>query len=267
MIKIGNIGSLLNQVYFLTSVFIARSLKTAENKVAEILRKSTVPGSRVDEILESMRLDLFSPRGHWEQAIHAMRLHLEEVHKSGNLQDIEGTSLDQATAILELDRFGRTSDLAEAEAALLENIQSSFFTPLTRFILAVIASRQARFAEAHQRLAEAIRQMPQPVPGLLEVERINAEAELARAEGRWEETVSKYLSLVDSYQKAGNRWEWARRLIDLGDALLARDDPGDRDRAQHAYHQSLEMFTDMGAPGYVQVLQQRLGDMHLDRRS
>jgi hypothetical protein len=56
----------------------------------------------------------------------------------------------------------------------------------------------------------------------------------------------------------GYRWGWARRLIDLGDALVGRGQPGDLKRAQQVYQQSLEMFTEMGAPGYSEVLNPRL---------
>ena len=48
---------------------------------------------------------------------------------------------------------------------------------------------------------------------------------------------------------------------DLGDALVARNEPGDLERAQEAYRQSLDMFTEMGAPGYIKVLEERLEDL------
>ncbi len=53
--------------------------------------------------------------------------------------------------------------------------------------------------------------------------------------------------------------DWARQLIDLGDCLVGRALPGDREQAQGVYQQALEMFTEMGAPGYIQVLEKRLG--------
>jgi hypothetical protein len=47
----------------------------------------------------------------------------------------------------------------------------------------------------------------------------------------------------------------------MGEALIGRDLPGDRERAEQVYHQSLEMFTEMGATGYIQVLEERLGEI------
>jgi hypothetical protein len=89
--------------------------------------------------------------------------------------------------------------------------------------------------------------------------RLNAEAELARAESCWDEAVAKCKALIDIYQAGGCRWLWARQLIDQGDSLMGRDLPGDREQAKMVYQQSLEMFTEMGAPGYIQVLEERLG--------
>jgi hypothetical protein len=59
----------------------------------------------------------------------------------------------------------------------------------------------------------------------------------------------------------GYRWGWARRLIDLGDALVSRSEPGDRERAMQAYQQSLELFAEMGAPRYIDVLNERLAGL------
>jgi hypothetical protein len=44
-------------------------------------------------------------------------------------------------------------------------------------------------------------------------------------------------------------------------ALVGRNEPGDLDRARETYQQSLDMFTEMGALGYIKVLEDRLGDL------
>jgi hypothetical protein len=58
-----------------------------------------------------------------------------------------------------------------------------------------------------------------------------------------------------------HHWGLARRLIDLGDSLVGRNEPGDLERAQGIYQQSLDMFTEMGAPGYIKVLEERLREL------
>jgi len=151
------------------------------------------------------------------------------------------------------------ADIREAEASLQENIEIMQRQITSRFLLVILSSRQGRFTEAHERLAEVIKDLNQPISKGHEVCRFQAEAELARAEGRWEEAVSKCQAVINIYQPGGYRWRWARQLIDLGDTLIGRDLPGDREQAQQVYRQSLEMFTEMGAPGYIEVLEERLG--------
>lgn len=53
-----------------------------------------------------------------------------------------------------------------------------------------------------------------------------------------------------------------RQMIDLGDAYRGRGAYGDLEFVRSTYQQSLEMFTDMGAPGYIQVLEKRLADFY-----
>jgi tetratricopeptide (TPR) repeat protein len=127
--------------------------------------------------------------------------------------------------------------------------------------MVVLLSRQKRFAEAHELLADVINGLDEPRGRTNETFKFDAEAELARAEERWDEAVSIYQTIVNIYRNRGHRWFLARYLIDMGDALLGRDGPGDHEQAQEAYRHSLEMFTEMDAPGYIQVLKQRLENM------
>ena len=52
----------------------------------------------------------------------------------------------------------------------------------------------------------------------------------------------------------------------LGDAtveatLVGRNEPGDLEKARETHQKSLDMFTEMGAPGYIEVLEGRRGDI------
>jgi hypothetical protein len=66
---------------------------------------------------------------------------------------------------------------------------------------------------------------------------------------------------IQIFKNCGHRWGWAYKLIDLGDALVGRNEPGDLELARETYQHSLDMFTEMGAPGYVRVLEERLADI------
>jgi hypothetical protein len=53
----------------------------------------------------------------------------------------------------------------------------------------------------------------------------------------------------------------ACKLINLCNALFGRDEPGDLEKTPEFYKQLLHMLTEMGAPGYNKVLEERLGDL------
>ena len=86
----------------------------------------------------------------------------------------------------------------------------------------------------------------------------NLEFEIAVAEELWSEALSACYTTIEIFRKPGQYWNWARKLIDLGDVLARRNEPGDLEKARETYQQSLDMFTEMGAPGYIKVLEERL---------
>ena len=235
-------------------------LKTVGDQVTEILRSSTAPQSRVDKLLDTLCSDRLFLRGEWTQDIEYSRHRGDELRETSKYQFIANNNLDLANACLELNRFTGMADLAEAESAVRENIEIKWDYNPSRFMLVVLSSRQGRFAQARELLAEVIKDLEQPISKRCEVFRFQAEAELARAEDRWEEAITNCQALIDIYQAGSYRWAWARQLIDLGDSLMGRDLPGDREQAEQVYRQSLEMFTEMGATGYIQVLDERLGE-------
>jgi hypothetical protein len=47
----------------------------------------------------------------------------------------------------------------------------------------------------------------------------------------------------------------------LADALIHREEPGDQELARQHLQQSLDMFTEMGAPGYIKVLEERMENL------
>jgi hypothetical protein len=64
---------------------------------------------------------------------------------------------------------------------------------------------------------------------------------------------------VDRYKTEGYYWRQARFLLELGDSYAQRNNPGDSGRACETYQQSLVIITEMGATGFMRVLEERLG--------
>jgi hypothetical protein len=57
------------------------------------------------------------------------------------------------------------------------------------------------------------------------------------------------------------RWEVAQASIDRADAYLSRGEPGDRERALALLKASARDFEQMGSPGYVDRVKEKLGTL------
>jgi len=235
------------------------SINSILNQVNDILQRSPASGGQINNFLEMVNSLLNYHRGEWNQAVDYCVSTIPEYHRSGRIQDLAILNIDLADNYLEINRFKGERNLSEAEAALRETLKIfSNHIPASCKLIA-ISARSGRIAEAHERLNTVMKMLIQPIPTGIIAEKYWAVAEIALAECHWDEVVGNYESLIDIYKAGGFRWHWARHLIDLGDALVGRNQSGDRERARQVYHESLDMFTEMGAPGYVQVLEERLG--------
>jgi hypothetical protein len=259
LIRIGNSEGVLFELDNLAENLAELGhLKFIEAKLIEILRDSTAPQDRIDKYLDNIHSELPDWTGEWTLALEYNRHRRGKARETSQYQTIANRNLRIVNICLELNRFRGMADLSEAEAALRENIEIGWLTPESRILMTVIFSRMGRFADAHEYLDEVIRKLDQPIPKPIQMYLFRAEAELARAEGRWDEAAANCQALIDVYQAGVYRWKHARQLINLGDALISRGLPGDREQAQQVYRQALEMFTEMGSPGYIQVLEERL---------
>jgi tetratricopeptide (TPR) repeat protein len=258
-IHVGNIEWLFWDLKQLVAILISRGeIKTIEATLRDILSSSTTPQSRVDEFVEEVHSSLFFARGELIQALEFIRCGQQKSRKTANYNQIANWNIGLENICRDLKLFKGMDYLSEAETCLQENIKLNVFPIESRLRLVENLALQKRFTEAHEQLDEAIKNLDQPISRFIVVTRLLVEAVLASAEGRWEEAVSKRLARLDMCQVDGNRNAWAWNLIPLGDDLLSRNAPGDREQAQQIYHQSLEMFTEMGATGYIQVLEARL---------
>jgi tetratricopeptide (TPR) repeat protein len=231
------------------------NITSLESVLSEFLQASTAPEEQIRLFFENINHRLHYYRGEWTKALEYQRTSLLQLRYQKMLQDIAGMNKLLAMTHLELHRFGDEGELSEAERVLLENLEFWTADIWAQVQLVAVYSLQDRFDEAHELLVE-ISQAPT-------VFRLQAETDLTLAERRWDQAASTAQSLINLMQSAGNRWYWARRLIDLGDIYSQREQPGDLERARETYQQSLEMFSEMEAAGYIQALNERLQSLPL----
>ena len=229
------------------------NLSSLETTLAEFLYESTASEARIRPFLEDTSKELYFYRGELTYALEDARARLAESRSRNEIQNIAIHNTLLALIQIEQHRLSGSGDLSEAEAAVLENFELWDRTLVYQTQLATIYSLQGRFAEAHVLLADVYKAPP--------ILRIGAKTIHAMAEGRWNQAASAVCSLIKLFPPIGARWDWARWLIDLGDIYAQRNQPGDLRRARETYLQALEMFTEMGAPGYIQVLEERLRDV------
>jgi len=231
--------------------------------VAEFLEGANIPEQQANECRQDIALIIHSRNGEWMQTLELSRLRLAESRKQGDLPAILNYNNLLIDACINMADLAGLSDLSEAEAALRENLEIIQENPsmgekiLTLFGLVEVDAFQGCFEQARISLAEG-KQLLDQNSEMHKITRDIARYYLARTEGRWDEALTIVQSFMDKLRKSGNHWYQARYSIGLGDVLRGRDKPGDRERAHQSYQRALDIFTEMGADGYVQALHKRL---------
>jgi tetratricopeptide (TPR) repeat protein len=251
----------------LTEVEVAMgNLRAVEDIFTEIQQlDSTSPESRAGFYQWQVNWFQLFAMGDWYPSLSIIRNTQAEARSSGDLQAICTSSERFAASVLELNRFEGYGEWTETESALSETIEISergvWDGYESNCKLAMVFARQGRLSEAKQQIEQADQTRKRTEYAMDKVHKLQAEIELAFTTDRWQEAVYACEKLRDICNSMNALGIEARSLIDLADALRKRNEPGDRKRARETYQQSLKMLTEMGAPGYIKVLEERLGNM------
>jgi hypothetical protein len=87
---------------------------------------------------------------------------------------------------------------------------------------------------------------------------------LAIAKQDWETAIDAMERFIKFAELISYRWGHARFLLEWGDVCQARNAAGDLEHARELYQQSLDMFSEMGADGYVRVVSERIDAIDKD---
>jgi class 3 adenylate cyclase/tetratricopeptide (TPR) repeat protein len=226
--------------------------------VEKIPQVDAAPKLEKEQIILLNNARILYARGEWKDALENVRKCIDIILKGESNRIMAHRNVELAIISLELNHFRGQGNLSETETALRCNLDLNYRLHETYCLLCILSAQQASFEQAKDWLLRAENIQFKGGDYIDKISRESAEFELAYAQRYWEETVFVSESYMEFLRDHGYRWGWARRLIDLGDALVGRGQPGDRERAEMKYQQSLEMFTEMGAPGYIEVLNQRL---------
>jgi tetratricopeptide (TPR) repeat protein len=237
-------------------------MKTGELQIVGFLRKFSIPETRIEKFFRTNRPLRWDASGEWILALEGHREHQKKVQQGGKTYRNREQNLLLAATILELNRFENLDDLSEAETALNEAIEDQWYYYPAPFLMTIVYARRGVLTEARKFLTDSMEKYGNLEINLYKILNANAQFEIAYADGLWEEAVKASKTSIEAYKDCGHRWGLARRLIDLGDALAGRNEPSDLERARETYQKSLDMFTEMDAPGYIKVLEERLGELN-----
>ncbi len=161
-----------------------------------------------------------------------------------------------AETLLELGEWEEAGSAAAEALAISERGVTN--GAWLRCLLTTVRGREGRLEEAQRLLIEARRQAGQH-PNVFEEESISlAEARLATIEGRWPEALTAFEATARLQAKIEKRWYHAQTLREWAEAHLARNEPGDRERATELLRESLSLFEAMNVPKYAGMVRERL---------
>ncbi|MFW6042568.1 MAG: tetratricopeptide repeat protein, partial [Chloroflexota bacterium] len=135
-----------------------------------------------------------------------------------------------------------------------------------RFLFSIVCARQSDLDGARYWLAEARKIDVERPNSPTFIYHLSALSELAAAEKRWDEAIPLLESIIQITTKTEQRWEEAHKLLELAEIYRRRRKSGDRELARAHYTEALDLFTDMGATGYVEVIQARLSQVQPPNR-
>ncbi|HSF81375.1 MAG TPA: SpoIIE family protein phosphatase [Anaerolineales bacterium] len=218
-----------------------------------------------------LKAGLLGLRGEWAEAIQAVRVYQAKARQSGDLQGVFNTGSFMAVMLLEQNYFKEEVELDALAQVIQESIEigdrgiGENMGPRTR--MSILYSRRGRLEEARLMLEQARQAAGARISIWSQAFIASAEAELAFAESRWQEAITACETLVEIQARTGQRWEWARGLLNLADVHTARGEPADLTRAQSLYSLALDLFTKIGAPGYIKIIEKRLLSLQIQAES
>jgi predicted ATPase len=231
--------------------------------------------SRAREVLKLIpeentgRLDFMF--GHWEEAFRQMQETMNRYRDEGQMTGYYGIVSDQwVSLLLDMDRFGKKPDWEEARTALLAQVGMGNWgytetggSFAASGMLSIVFARQGRIEEARHWLEQIREEGTASTIYYCKDILLQAESELAWAEKRWSDAIEALLKRLDLVTNAGQRWAQAHILLELGEVYISMTETGAQEKAAEYYRQSLALFNEIGATGYVALVERRLNALKL----
>jgi len=264
-------GSIAGEILSLGNVIhlslLLGEFAEAEATLASLRKLQTEVGDprTVDLQIQLNEGRLLRYHGALEDAAHILRTCQVDARRQNNLDVLSAADVALADVLLELAVRAQEAGgswLEEAERALEETIEVSeragWTSVRARCLLVMVRAVDGDLESARQVLADA-RECASPPPSRFdELWLAWAEAMIARASNKWREAVAAFERTANIAAALGMRWWWAHSLQGWAAVHLRRSEPSDLERARALLREAASIFSELKAPYYVDMAEQRL---------
>jgi tetratricopeptide (TPR) repeat protein len=251
-------------ILFLRTNLVYNLLHRGQLKEAEQTRsnlqeiRESLPGLGFGGIsFYQLEASVLTYQGHLKQAIKLIQDRIAMERQSGDLQRLKTSFLTIIIICL------IAQDLANGESAAKDMIdladQDTASKSVSRSLLSRILSRKGEIQSSREMIAEArSKGVVTQTHYYDQVFLAWAQADLYVAEKNWDEAWLAFEKLVNLTGERNFYWFSRQAYVDWAEALIARGEPDDTNQARQMLQESLEDFKDMGANGFVRMIEDRL---------
>lgn len=210
--------------------------------------------------LEQLEINLLTYQGHLETAREMLENKIVHIRKVGDLQRQRNVWFTMVIIAL-ITRDNALGKLASQE---MLQIAETGIVPLSlsHSFLSMFHSREGDVQEARKLVAESRKESEDPRSEIIDQSFLLwAQAELAVAEKNWEQAWSHYDAFYDHADRIDLSWYQNWIQVEWAQAMLMRNKPGDRENARQKLENARLDFKDMGAAGYVKILDDKLAEL------
>jgi serine phosphatase RsbU (regulator of sigma subunit)/uncharacterized protein HemY len=212
--------------------------------------------------LLGMKSGLALAKGEWSKAQELIQTAIKEARRQGDLQFLRSYLLFQGWLELEIARcHGGTVPpevIVEVEESIDLGDQRWGRSVEERALLAQILTLNGNLEKAHAWLTSGWESVGES-ENLSELATLEIAAGLlAKSESRWEEAFSYFEAAAVKRARFGQKLMWASVLDYWGETHIAREDPGDLQRAQALLRESNRLLKEIGSPGYIELSESKL---------
>lgn len=236
-----------------------RQVESSYFELSNILKDLPDPGSG-GRTLSGMEQTLAFAKGDFHQALELSERNIQIQRESNDLFSLSW-SLGSKSNLLQL-----AGELEQAGRLVEEAIEIAhkFDRGVQPYCWAsVIASKRGDAQHASESLENARKIVGDNQPVFWrQVNIVRAEAHLLVAQGEWDAAWVKFGENQDNLASKHIRWHLVWFAIEWAEAHLLRGEAEDVPRAQELLQEARAEFDDMGANGWVELIDRKLAEMH-----